>query len=131
MFLDASAVVAIIAREEDARPLQRKIVIAAQRSTSPIAIYESIMGVARALNLPLGEAKSLVNDFLRETQAQIISIDSEIGASAMEACERFGKGRHPAKLNMGDCFAYACAKQLGVPLLFKGDDFAKTDIEVA
>jgi ribonuclease VapC len=131
MFLDASAIVAIIARESDARSLQRKIVVATQRSTSPIAVYESIMGVTRALDLPLGEAKALVNDFLREIQAEIVSIDSEMGTSAVEACERFGKGRHPAKLNMGDCFAYACAKELGVPILFKGNDFGKTDIEVA
>ncbi|CAN5295645.1 hypothetical protein BH09PSE1_BH09PSE1_29370 [soil metagenome] len=58
-----------------------------------------------------------------------------IGASehrlALEAFDRFGKGRHPAALNMGDCFAYACAKSLAVPLLYKGDDFAQTDVEAA
>jgi len=50
---------------------------------------------------------------------------------AIDAFERFGKGRHPAALNFGDCFAYACARRFGVPLLYKGDDFPQTDIEPA
>ena len=50
---------------------------------------------------------------------------------AIRAFERFGRGRHPARLNMGDCFAYACAEDLGLPLLFKGEDFPLTDIGVA
>ena len=56
---------------------------------------------------------------------------AEIGREALRAFERFGRGRHPARLNMGDCFAYACARALDVPLLFKGEDFAQTDIAVA
>jgi len=56
---------------------------------------------------------------------------AEIGQTAVQAFERFGRGRHPARLNMGDCFAYACAKTLAVPLLFKGDDFSQTDVAVA
>lgn len=131
MFVDASAIVAIIAGENDALELQGKILVATQRVTSPLAVYESITGVARALDMPLAEAKVLVSDLLRETRIEIVSISAEIGASAVEACERFGKGRHRARLNMGDCFAYACARELGVPLLFKGNDFAQTDIEPA
>lgn len=55
----------------------------------------------------------------------------DIAAIALEAHARFGKGRHPAALNMGDCFAYALAKAHGAALLFKGDDFVKTDIALA
>lgn len=55
----------------------------------------------------------------------------EIGGGAVSAFERFGKGRHRAALNMGDCFAYACARSADVPLLFKGNDFPRTDIAVA
>ena len=54
----------------------------------------------------------------------------ECGRGAIETFERFGRGNHPARLNMGNCFAYACARTLGVPLLFKGDDFAQTDISL-
>ena len=57
----------------------------------------------------------------------MIPITDEIGRAALDAFDRYGKGRgHPAQLNMGDCFAYGAAMTLGVPLLFKGDDFAKT-----
>ena len=60
-----------------------------------------------------------------------LSEDRRLAASAFDAFMRYGKGRHPARLNLGDCFAYALAKQLDVPLLYKGDDFAKTDIRSA
>jgi ribonuclease VapC len=67
--------------------------------------------------------------FLTEVNATEISIDQEIGVSAMKAVQTYGKlVRHPAQLNMGDCFAYACAKSLGAPLLYKGEDFARTDL---
>jgi ribonuclease VapC len=60
---------------------------------------------------------------------ETVPITREIGDLALQAFEKYGKGRgHKAQLNMGDCFAYACAKSLGVPLLYKGDDFAKTDL---
>jgi ribonuclease VapC len=56
---------------------------------------------------------------------------AEARTTALDAFERFGKGRHPAALNLGDCFAYACARLAGAPLLYKGDDFPQTDIETA
>ncbi len=62
------------------------------------------------------------------TKRQIVPITAEIGRMAVEAFARFGRGNHPARLNLGDCFAYACARNLGVPLLFKGTDFSQTDI---
>jgi ribonuclease VapC len=55
-------------------------------------------------------------------------VDGEIGALAIDAFARYGKGRHPAALNMGDCFSYACAKSRALPILCKGDDFARTDV---
>ena len=58
-------------------------------------------------------------------------IDQRIGEAAIDAHDRFGKGRHPARLNMGDCFAYACARTNNAPLLFKGEDFALTDVALA
>jgi len=62
---------------------------------------------------------------------RVVPITVEIGRVAVAAFERYGRGRHPAALNMGDCFAYACASQLNLPILFKGDDFPQTDIAVA
>lgn len=59
---------------------------------------------------------------------EVVSVDTELAALARLANQTFGKGFHPARLNFGDCFAYALAKQTGEPLLFKGEDFARTDI---
>jgi ribonuclease VapC len=89
------------------------------------------MGVARVCNLSVAEAETALDRFIAEIPAEVIAVSAEIGRRALGAFERFGRGRHPARLNMGDCFAYACAEELGLPLLFKGDDFPQTDIAVA
>jgi ribonuclease VapC len=68
---------------------------------------------------------------LASAGSRIVEIGVAEGQLAVEAHARYGKGVHPARLNMGDCFAYACAKVHGVPLLYKGEDFAMTDIEAA
>lgn len=63
---------------------------------------------------------------------ETVAVSPEMGHGALLAFERYGKGRgHPAQLNMGDCFAYACARELEAPLIFKGDDFSHTDVAVA
>jgi ribonuclease VapC len=95
---------------------------------SPMAIYETVVGLARKRACPLPDAQAIVDDFLSETGAEIIAVTSEMGRVALEAFARFGKGRHKADLNMGDCFAYASARVRKVPLLFKGNDFVHTDI---
>ena len=69
--------------------------------------------------------------FIVELDGQAIPITPEIGRMAVETFARYGRGNHPARLNMGDRFAYACARSLGVPLLCKGGDFSQTDIAVA
>jgi ribonuclease VapC len=99
--------------------------------TSSIAVYEAVLGIARIRNAPVSGVREVVEDFLREIRAEIIPITAEIGRGAIDAFERYGRGRHPAALNMGDCFAYACARALAVPLLYKGGDFAQTDITAA
>ena len=78
--------------------------------------------------MAIDDAQTAVSDFLTDSRAEITE---EVGRDAIRAFDRFGRGRHPARLNMGDCFAYACARSLAVPLLFKGDDFSQTDIAVA
>jgi len=131
MFLDASAMIAIIARETDAPALAGRLRQANEVHTSPIAIYETVLGLARVGDTSIQDAQIVLNRFLEEVRAEIISITAEIGRGALTAFERFGRGRHPAALNMVDCFAYACASVLDMPLLFKGDDFPLTDITIA
>jgi ribonuclease VapC len=126
MFVDASAIVAILVLEDDGPALQIRLGQADRIHTSPVAIYEAVLGIARILNVSVAAAQAAVDNFIAETGAQMLSITAEIGREAIRAFERFGRGRHPARLNMGDCFA--CARALGVPLLFKGDDFSQTDI---
>jgi ribonuclease VapC len=132
MFLDASAIVAILAREPDADSLTEKLEAAKRLHTSPVAIYEAVLGLTRAKKAPSVEAaQDEVGRFLDLYDAEQITITGEIGAEAIGAFQRFGRGRHRASLNMGDCFSYACAKIHKVPLLFKGDDFIHTDISIA
>jgi len=131
MFVDASAIVAIIVGEAEAAVFETRLGQATAIHTSPVAIYEATLGVARAGNMPVSAAQILIDRLLAETHARVIPITAEIGRGALSAFERYGRGRHPAALNMGDCFAYACARSLDMPLLFKGDDFRRTDIAAA
>jgi ribonuclease VapC len=131
MFLDASAIVAILVEESDAASLTKRLEQAVAPCTSPIAIYEAVAGVARARTVEIQTAETILDRFLEQARVQVVPITAEIGRGALSAFERYGRGRHPAALNMGDCFAYACARQLDMPLLFKGDDFPLTDITVA
>jgi len=130
MFVDASAIIAIIIGEPERLAFEARLEQADRIYTSPLAIYEAVMGVARIRRLSIGDAQSALDRFVSDVSAELVPITPEIGRAAINAFDRFGRGRHPARLNMGDCFAYACARTLGVPLLFKGDDFAQTDISL-
>jgi len=131
MFLDASAIIAIIAREADGAALAGRLRQADQVHTSPIAIYETVLGLVRVGNTSIQDTQLIVDSLLKEAQARVVPITDEIGRAALSAFDRYGRGRHPAALNMGDCFAYACARQLDLPLLFKDEDFPLTDITIA
>jgi ribonuclease VapC len=131
MFLDASAMVAILVEENDAAALTRRVEQAIEAFTSPIAIYEAVLGVARVRNVPITAAQSALDDFVAQASVTIVPITSDTGRAAIAAFERYGRGRHAAALNMGDCFAYACARERGLSLLFKGNDFLQTDISPA
>ena len=96
-----------------------------------MAAYDAALAVARKRNIPPARAFDIVTRFQSDYSILNIDVGAREGAVAIESFERFGKGRHPAKLNMGDCFAYACARTRGAKLLFKGDDFGQTDIEAA
>jgi ribonuclease VapC len=131
MFCDASAIVAVILGERDHEHLVHKMNTAEKLFASPLSVYESVLAIGRFQNGGPSEAKKDVDFFLASGGIVILDIDEAIGAQALLAFDRFGKGRHKASLNMGDCFAYACAKVHKLPLLCKGDDFIHTDIRLA
>jgi ribonuclease VapC len=131
VFADASALTSILVGEEDCEELATRLTAAPSTFTSGIAIWETSLAVARLLEIEISYALSETRDYLEAVQVRVVPIGDEEAAVALDAQLRFGMGRHPAKLNMGDCFSYACARVHGVPLLYKGDDFALTDIERA
>ena len=132
MFVDASAIVAILTREAEADELIDVLETAGEAITSPIAVFEAALGICRKRHASVDEAAEDVRDFLATAAVRPIAITPEEAVTALQAFARYGKGRgHPAQLNLGDCFAYACAKHHGTTLLFKGDDFSKTDIRSA
>ncbi|MGE0668590.1 MAG: type II toxin-antitoxin system VapC family toxin [Sphingomonadales bacterium] len=131
MFVDASAMVAILAGETDANSLAARLGQAGQAITSPIAVYEAALGLARTRRLPIETARQLIEALIDEAAIGMMPITEDVGRLATTAFERYGKGRHRAALNLGDCFAYACARHLDMPMLFKGDDFTHTDVTVA
>jgi ribonuclease VapC len=131
MFIDASALTAMLTDEDEARELLARVQQAATRLTSPLAVWEAAIAVARVLDLSIAEASEAVESYLALMEIKLVNVPPETARIALDAFDRYGKGRHPARLNFGDCFAYACARHLGEPLMFKGGDFPQTDIEAA
>ena len=130
--LDASAVVAILTREPECQWLIAVLERAKGAETSPIAVFEASLAVRRKRRCSVAEAEAAVREFLALASVQLSAIEPRAAHDALEAHSRYGKGtQHPAQLNLGDCFAYAQAKSAGAALLFKGDDFSKTDVEAA
>lgn len=131
MVVDASALVAILLNEPEAESFIGALEAAASLSVSPTSFFETVAAIVRVRTCSVSDARVLVSDLLLEASIETAAITPEIGEAAITAFDRFGKGRHPAQLNMGDCYTYALAKVLRQPLLFKGDDFGRTDIEAA
>ena len=132
MFVDASAIIAILTREPEADELADLLESAASPITSPIAIFEAVAGICRKRHASGEEAAKDGDDFLLAASVKAVPITLTEARLATAAFSRYGKGRaHPARLNLADCFAYAVAKSHGTSLLFKGDDFARTDIRAA
>src|SRR5882672_4039005 len=132
MFVDASAIVVILTREADADALANVLESAQSPITSPIAIFEAALGICRKRHASVEEAEADVREFLGVAAIRAVSISEREAETALAAFSRYGKGRgHPAQLNLGDCFAYAVAKNHRTALLFKGEDFDKTDIPAA
>jgi ribonuclease VapC len=88
-----------------------------------------VAAIVRKEKITVARSAALVQRFLQQAEIEVVSIDTEIGLAALKAFDRYGKGRgHKAQLNLCECFAYAMAKQHGVPLLYTGDDFSQTDL---
>ncbi len=129
MFVDASAIVAILTGEAEADSLSAMLKDAPAPITSAVAVFEAVLGICRKYRMEVTEAHRLVQEFMAAVPMRTVPVTDRESAAALEAFARYGKGRgHPAQLNMGDCFAYAVARTHQVPLLFKGDDLDRTDI---
>ena len=129
MIVDTSAFIAILRDEEDAMVFARAIANTATRRIS-CATYVETAAVIDASRDPIASRR--FDDLLHEAQFAIESVTEMQARIAREAYRDFGRGSgHPARLNFGDCFAYALAKAMDEPLLFKGDDFTRTDIKSA
>lgn len=131
LFVDASAIVAMIAREPEAWHFAQRMDRETDRLTSAISLWESVRAVARVRGVDIPEARVLVADFVRDAQPRIVPIGPDEAELALDAHEMFGKGVHAAALNMGDCFSYACTRSNDASILFKGQDFVNTDLKDA
>ena len=128
VFVDASALIAIIAAEPEADEFADLIEDEQVRLCSALSVWETVAGLCRSYIFSVPAARDYVQRFLSAGKFQFVGIAEREYEIAAEAYAQYGKGRHPAALNMGDCYAYACAKINRAKLLFKGDDFRKTDI---
>jgi ribonuclease VapC len=126
MVIDSSALLAILLGEPEAERFARLIAADPRRLVSAVSALETAI-VIRARKGPAGVRE--LDLLLHAAGAAIVSLDSEQVLTARAAYEKYGKGLHPAALNLGDCCSYALASSSGQPLLFKGDDFPQTDVQ--
>lgn len=132
MLIDTSAIVAILAPEPDAALYLAAIEKAPSRFVGAHVRLESTINIARILGLKIPGADEMYDDLLATATIEVLPISDAISRAAVEAYARFGKGQgHPAQLNFADCLSYACAITLDAPILFKGNDFSKTDLTSA
>src|SRR5580658_3707788 len=130
--VDASAFVAILQREPGCEALLDALKRSDKAVTSPIAVFEATLAIRRILGCPTPTAERLIVDFLAAGGIEVFGLPSGVEHAALVAFDRYGKGTgHRAKLNLGDCFAYALAIHLGAALLYIGEDFVHTDIAPA
>ena len=125
MILDSSAIVAILCREAGHKALLEKISTAETIMVSAPVVFEAAMVLTIKLRR---DGLALVNELLRESGAGVTPFTQDHTSAAFAAYMRYGKGRHKAALNFGDCLSYAAATLSGQPLLFVGNDFARTDV---
>jgi ribonuclease VapC len=138
MFIDASAVIAILKAEPGFDALTKQATSSQTALLySPLSRFEAVVGLARSNAgthrssslQQIEDAKELVDSLFSQLGATNVDLTETTGAEALTAAKTYGRAvGHPAALNLGDCFAYACAKERRVGLLYKGGDFAETDL---
>ena len=127
MVLDTSAIVAILLNE----PVADRLVVALDADRTRLVSAATIVETSLVVLGRFGDAGDPPLDrLLKGIEARVVAVGDEQVALARDAAARYGRGRHAAALNFGDCFSYALAIESGEPLLFVGDDFAKTDVKV-
>lgn len=126
MILDTSAIIAILFRE----PEVSQMLTAMEKSGSRGVGAPTLVEAGAVLLARRGEAGPALHRFIQEFSVTVIPFGDPYWQAALFAYERYGRGRHPAKLNFGDCLSYACAKLSQQPLLCKGNDFPQTDLEL-
>jgi ribonuclease VapC len=128
MVIDSSALIAVVRGEAESYHFRRLIGLAVTRAVgAPAAVEASIVMLSKFGEAGLADLRALMT----QARIEVVPLTEAHVPIALDAFRRFGKGRHRAGLNFGDCFSYALARATGEPLLFKGDDFRHTDIESA
>lgn len=128
MVIDTSALIAILFGEPEAFLFSRAVADESRKLISAFNVLETGIVVEARKGESGGREFDLL---LHRAQIEIVAMNADQAELARAAWRKYGKGNHPASLNIGDCCAYALAKHSGEPLLFKGDDFSKTDIRAA
>jgi len=138
MFVDASAIIAILTDEEDGSRLAKALdeVPAASRITSVLAVWEATLALYRMNGIPMSEAAARIQEFLQQARTAVLPVSAEELQLALQAFDRYGRHCYPEKdrnraLNLADCFHYACAKSHDAPILHKDFGFTLTDIRSA
>jgi ribonuclease VapC len=128
MIIDTSALIAMLEQEPEAGRIARALAATPERSLSAANLLEAgiVMQARRG-----DEGARDLDLLLAKLNAEIVPFTARQAEIARKAFRRYGRGQHDAELNFGDCFAYALAKDESAPLLFKGDDFSKTDVAIA
>lgn len=123
--VDTSAIVAVLLDEPDRRRVERHLLDHSCVMSAVTRVELGIVVEARAG----AEGAQILDELLARIDVDTVPVDAALAVEALTAWRRFGKGRHPAGLNLGDTFSYALARRLGLPMIFVGDAFARTDIE--
>jgi ribonuclease VapC len=132
IFVETSAVVAILADEPEADTFLAALEAATHRETGAHVRLEATINIARILGLRIADAQDLYDAFLATAGITVVPITDSIARLAVEAYATYGKGQgHPAQLNFADCLSYACASSRRSQILFKGRDFSRTNLDIA
>ena len=124
--IDSSVLLSVVLGEPDADEVARKLADTGPKLVNAVTLFESAVAAERRGGL---EARDRLDRLVTRVAPTIVAFGELHLGWARDTYRRFGKGRHPAALNLGDCIAYATARHAGLPLFFKGNDFAQTDIE--